>query len=97
MVSGPLPKWKSHKEVHGDKVVEVYQSPVHDRVDGTDSGWRWKLKGGEVVNLNLDMVARLPFGNLSKDPVGGYYVLYPDGYESWSPAKAFEEGYVPID
>ena len=23
----------------------------------------------------------------------GYYVLYNDGYESWSPKKAFEEGY----
>src|SRR5574337_752560 len=28
------------------------------------------------------------------DPqVGGYYVRYPDGYESWSPAEAFESGY----
>ena len=27
------------------------------------------------------------------DPqVGGYYVLYPDGYESWSPAEAFRAG-----
>jgi hypothetical protein len=24
---------------------------------------------------------------------GGYFVVYKDGYESWSPAKAFEEGY----
>ena len=23
----------------------------------------------------------------------GYLVRYPDGYESWSPAKAFEEAY----
>jgi hypothetical protein len=27
---------------------------------------------------------------------GGYYVRYQDGYESWSPAKAFEEGYVEV-
>lgn len=27
---------------------------------------------------------------------GGYYVLYEDGYESYSPAKAFEEGYAKI-
>lgn len=26
--------------------------------------------------------------------VGGYYVVYADGYKSWSPAKAFEEGYT---
>lgn len=23
----------------------------------------------------------------------GYYVVYEDGYTSWSPTKAFEEGY----
>ena len=23
----------------------------------------------------------------------GYYVKYPDGYESWSPKDVFEEGY----
>jgi hypothetical protein len=28
--------------------------------------------------------------------VGGYFVLYADGYESYSPAKAFEEGYTRI-
>ena len=25
--------------------------------------------------------------------VGGYYVVYKDGYKSYSPAQAFEEGY----
>jgi hypothetical protein len=27
---------------------------------------------------------------------GGYFVVYEDGYESFSPAKAFEEGYFEI-
>lgn len=27
--------------------------------------------------------------------VGDYYVVYADGYKSFSPAKAFTEGYVP--
>lgn len=27
---------------------------------------------------------------------GGYFVLYADGYKSFSPAKAFEEGYRRI-
>lgn len=26
--------------------------------------------------------------------IGGYYVVYTDGYKSYSPAKAFEEGYT---
>lgn len=27
---------------------------------------------------------------------GGYFVVYEDGYKSFSPAKAFEEGYTRI-
>lgn len=27
---------------------------------------------------------------------GGYYVVYADGYSSFSPAKAFEEGYTRL-
>lgn len=27
---------------------------------------------------------------------GGYYVLYDDGYQSWSPAEAFENGYTSM-
>ena len=31
-----------------------------------------------------------------KPEAGGYYVVYLDGYKSFSPAKAFEEGYTRI-
>ena len=27
---------------------------------------------------------------------GGYYVVYRDGYKSWSPAKEFEDGYTRV-
>ena len=34
----------------------------------------------------------------SMDPTEeGYKVLYPDGYESWSPKDVFEEAYRPTD
>lgn len=26
----------------------------------------------------------------------GYFVVYEDGYKSWSPTQAFEEGYSPV-
>jgi len=29
--------------------------------------------------------------------VNGYKVVYEDGYESWSPAEAFEKGYMELD
>lgn len=31
-----------------------------------------------------------------KPEVGGYFVVYADGYKSYSPAQAFEEGYSLI-
>lgn len=31
-----------------------------------------------------------------KPQVGGYWVQYVDGYQSFSPAKAFEEGYTRV-
>lgn len=31
-----------------------------------------------------------------KPEAGGYYVRYPDGYESFSPASAFESAYRPL-
>jgi len=31
-----------------------------------------------------------------KPEVGGYWVQYADGYQSFSPAAAFEEGYTRI-
>ena len=30
----------------------------------------------------------------NKPEAGGYYVVYDDGYASYSPAKAFEDGYT---
>jgi hypothetical protein len=34
--------------------------------------------------------------NPEAEDVDGYYVLYEDGYESWSPKDTFEKGYVEI-
>lgn len=34
-------------------------------------------------------------GHIAGDP--GYKVVYPDGYESWSPKEVFDEAYRPTD
>ena len=62
------------------------------------------LKIKEVVNDSLYFeeagYARLIVGGAFMDKhgphPGGYYVVYEDGYTSYSPAKAFEDGYTPI-
>lgn len=63
--------------------------------------WRAEHSNPGVVMVPADQrYARftLPVEYLQKhNPVaGGYYVVYDDGYKSFSPAAAFEEGYALI-
>jgi xanthine/CO dehydrogenase XdhC/CoxF family maturation factor len=65
-----------------------------------DSGWRWVLSCGAIITVFLELMSRVPrvaCSDSTEFALGGYYVLYEDNFESWSPAKAFEEGYTRID
>lgn len=42
------------------------------------------------IDLGEEFVAK------HKPEAGGYYVQYADGYKSFSPAEAFENGYTPV-
>lgn len=70
----------------------------------------WALKIKAIEPFGADgMFARLHFEDPRYAPIavdadwyygrkpeaGGYYVVYQDGYKSYSPAKVFEEGYTP--
>lgn len=80
-----LPRWQSHKKVWAAKIVE--RRVARDTED-------WVLdNGGIIERVKSDLIMRVP---KDQQPVGGYYVRYEDGFESWSPAKAFEEGYTRI-
>lgn len=81
-----LPRWQSHKIVEADKIIMVHGETPH--LYG-----HWDLQCGETVQVKASLAHRVPDG---VDPVGGYYVRYADGFESWSPAKAFEEGYTRL-
>lgn len=89
-----LPVWKSHKLVFAAKIVGTttiaVANPSGRQED--DSGERWTLEGGGVVQVSHGLMAR---GHLMNS-AGGYFVRYEDGYESWSPAAAFEGGYTRI-
>jgi hypothetical protein len=78
-----LPKYKCHKEVRAAKIETVMG-----------------LKYGAAMLYFAD----LPEIRVSREyyekhrPVpGGYFVVYDEGYQSFSPAKAFEDGYTRIE
>ena len=87
-----LPRWKSHKIVRAAQILEIeIQAANAWRVNldiGTAPGASQPSTLGTL--LHRDAVA-------SKQPsVGDYFVLYEDGYKSWSPKAAFEEGYARL-
>ena len=88
-IGTPLPQWQSHKKVWADKIVGIHRAGTMQDVFFTE----WRLDGGGSVPAPPTLVGRVPEG---QSAIGGYYVRYEDGFESWSPAKAFEEGYTRI-
>ena len=58
------------------------------KIVAIEFGERLDLAPHGVIEVGADWIAN------RKASVGGYFVQYDDGYTSFSPAKAFEEGYT---
>ena len=73
-----LPLYKCHKTVEAFKIL------------GTES-----MSNGQIclVGDGVRMIVESAYVDKHRPQVGGYYVKYHDGYQSWLPAKAFEDGY----
>ena len=79
-----LPLYNCHKQVRAAKITEIES---HES-DGTGSHTMIFGDIGGSKFLADEWKER------HKPKVGGYYVVYNDGYTSFSPAQAFEEGYT---
>lgn len=75
--------YTSHKRVQAGKI---------QRVIVTDFGTKKRVNFVEVGGKQYDVPA--DFGARGVPEVGDWFIRYADGYLSWSPAAAFEEGYT---
>lgn len=79
-----MPRYVSHKKVWA---LQIGDDPIKINSDG---GITFTVSdvGFAPVTVTKDVVARYM-------PVAGdFYVVYADGYKSFSPGKAFREGYT---
>jgi hypothetical protein len=79
-----LPKWQCHKVV---EAVQIYAIALFEHKAG------YKLSTLEAY----DIAVSIEYYAKHHPQVGGYYVKYEDGYESYSPKEAFEQGYTRIE
>ena len=83
-VMAEMPRYQSHKKVWALKIKDIAF------LDG----------GGASITPEESGYAPFPVDEaymLKHDPkIGGYYVQYEGGYQSFSPADAFEGGYTRV-
>jgi hypothetical protein len=83
-VSREMPRYKCHKEVWALKIRNVIPG-----IEGAatifpeDAGYAPFFADAAYIAKH-------------NPQAGGYYVVYSDGYRSFSPASAFEEGYSKV-
>lgn len=91
-----LPLYQCHKKVRAAKISQL---------EILATGWRHQAPDAvpeHVAALHLVSPSGASLGSIKvsagfmekhQPQEGGYYVVYEDGYPSYSPAKPMEEGY----
>ena len=87
-----MPRYRCHKEVYALKIgsfeFDCDLARIQDRE--TDGSVKFTPTDSRYAPIRLDA----DFMRKHNPKPGGYYVVYKDGYRSYSPPQAFEEGYT---
>lgn len=103
--SAQMPLYQCHKKVRALKIVHVEKVPreyllhVDPRTEATAQGLQVAMASASreaTETFFHPIVVSDEWVSKHNPEAGGYYVQYDDGYTSYSPAKAFEEGYTRL-
>lgn len=91
-VQREMPKYKCYKEVWALKIKAIVRNNEDKPNEETDGSAMITPEESGYAPFKVDA------GYMQKHQpkVGGYYVVYKDGYKSFSPAETFETGYELI-
>lgn len=81
-----LPTYTCHKQVQAAKIINIV--PVDNYIVINVEGTK------RVIDIHPEdeFWKRMKAGPRATDM--GYYVVYEDGFTSWSPSEPFEKGYT---
>lgn len=80
---------------HCHKIVEASKITLVTSISGTGEDNKPYIIPHKAEVETADGIFNVSYGE-KMPAIGDYLVRYADGYVSWSPAKAFEEGYTAI-
>ena len=84
-----MPRYVCHKRVHALEIERVEYETGKKPQNETDGGAFLFPKDNRFFRF----LVGFDFVQKHNPQAGGYYVVYEDGYKSFSPKKAFEDGY----
>ena len=87
-----MPRYRCHKEVWSLKIASIARHE-DERTEGP------KFEGATITPADPRYAPFFVDGKYvakHNPQAGGYFVVYDDGYKSWSPSQAFEQGYTRI-
>ena len=90
-VGTEMPRYKCHKEVWALKIEKVTLD-----AEGEDRESDGSATITPIEYPYMPFYVSAEYVRKHRPQPGGYYVVYKDGYESFSPAEAFEDGYTRI-
>jgi hypothetical protein len=91
-----LPKYRCHKVVGAVQINGIDHKQNPDITGNSAAGSYGAIITPRHSTLHAFEVSA-EYVIKHRPEVGGYYVVYEDGYASYSPAEAFESGYALID
>lgn len=89
-----MPRYKCHKEVWALKIAGIEFDHDKARAENRETDGSAMITPAEDGYAPFRVDAN--YVHKHKPEAGGYYVVYADGYKSFSPAKAFEDGYSAV-
>lgn len=89
-----MPKYNCHKQVWALKIADIEFDSENARKQNRETDGSALIIPADDGYSGFKVTAE--YLNKHNPHVGGYYVVYKDGYKSFSPADAFEDGYSPV-
>lgn len=92
-----LPRYRCHKVVQAAKITRITDPPKGLEHSGKILSLSLPPDAHGRERPQLFIFVTMNWIERHSPRIGGYYVVYKDGYASFSPAEAFEEGYTLIE